>query len=256
MADRTVRAEDNGAPLLDADDEPIKELAIDDVDALDEESATVVELAAGQRSWRFGHVIVDEAQDLTPMQWRMVARRARGNSMTIVGDLAQRSVGTASSWAELLPDDLAEQMSYRELTINYRSPTEVHDLTASVLAELAPGLSPGRPIRSVGHQPEFVEVTDMTAELDAVVERSRAAASDGRVAVIGHDLPELPERPGVRLLSPHTAKGLEFDVVIVVEPARILDEVNGLGQLYVALTRTTDRLLIVHEQPRPAVLKW
>lgn len=254
MSDRTVRADDNGAPLLDADGEPIRELAIDDVDALAEESASVAELAAGQRSWRFGHVIVDEAQDLTSMQWRMVARRARGDSMTIVGDLAQRTGGAAGSWDELLPEHLRDRVSHRELTINYRSPSEVHQLTSRVLAALAPRLTAGRPIRSAGVEPTAIEVASIDHDLPTIVDAQRRDHPDGLLGVIGIDLPDLGDRPGVRALHPATAKGLEFDDVIVVEPARLLDEPAGLGLLYVALTRTTARLVVVHQRPLPAVL--
>lgn len=255
MADRILRDED-GAAVLDADDDVVAELELDRVDSLADRAETVAELAAGARSWRFGHVIVDEAQDLTPMQWRMVARRARGGSMTIVGDLAQRSIGEPGTWAEHLPESIAD-FTYRELTVNYRSPAEVNDLAAAVLAELAPQLTASRSIRTSGHVPEAIAVDALsTSTLKRIVERERAAIDRGKLAIIGLDLPSLddPEGDNVSWLSPWQAKGLEFDSVIVVEPARLLDEPHGLSLLFVALTRTTGRLTIVHERPLPNVL--
>ena len=249
-----IRDEDTGYPRLDADDQPIAELVLDSVDIGKEQGASIGELAAGQRSWRFGHVIVDEAQDLTPMQWRMVTRRARGGSMTIVGDLAQRSVGEPGAWRDHLPPAIAD-FAYRELTINYRSPAEINDLAARVLAELAPDLTPGKSIRSVGETPQFEEVASLNAELARVVQREVAVLDAGNLAVIGFDLPgSIPDVDDAILLDPWQAKGLEFDVVVLVEPARYLEEAHGLSHLFVALTRSTRRLVILHEQPLPPVL--
>ncbi len=253
MADRIVRAEDNGQPLLDADGFPISELEVDSVDALHDVGATVAELAARQREWQFGHVIVDEAQDLTPMQWRMVARRAVGGSMTIVGDLGQRSIGEPGSWEDHLPGSVKD-FAYAELTINYRSPAEITDLASAILSDLAPGLSPARPIRSSGVSPKAAGLEDLGQSLERLVTRSRAAHPEERLGVIGFDLPRAGSESDVSWLSPWQAKGLEFDSVIVVEPARFLDEERGLSLLYVAVTRATHRLVVAHRRPLPAVV--
>ncbi|MGH1502454.1 MAG: hypothetical protein ACRBI6_02780 [Acidimicrobiales bacterium] len=249
-----------GLPEEDDDDVRVGELEIDAADAFADEGPGVVELAFGQKSWRFGHVIVDEAQDLTPMEWRMVVRRARGHSMTIVGDLAQRTTGPPASWRELLPDAL-DTFDERRLTINYRSPSEVNDVATRVLAELASDLPPSIAIRSAGEEPDVVAVDDLAAELPGIVADELDALEVGQIAVIGHDLPELVHaKPGdhnratVTTLDPLSSKGLEFDVVVLVEPARILDEPHGLGALYVALTRSTRRLRIVHERALPTIL--
>ena len=248
MADRTIRAEDNGQPLLDADGEPFVELDVDRVDDVDEAGDTVAELASRQREWRYGHVIVDEAQDLTEMEWRMITRRAIGRSMTIVGDLAQRSIGPPGSWVENLPAELADH-EYTELTVNYRSPSEVNRVASAILSELAPDLPPSVAIRSTGDHPTVHRVTSILDDLPAVIDREQVTVGEGRVAVIGTDLDDIPGT-----ITPWQAKGLEFDTVVLVEPAAILREPHGLSLLYVAVTRATHRLVIVHAEPLPAVI--
>ncbi len=239
----------------DDDDVRDRELDLEGADALADEGPNVVELAFGQRSWRFGHVIVDEAQDLTPMQWRMIVRRARGGSMTIVGDLAQRSTGPPTSWRDVLPETI-KHFDQRELTINYRSPAEVNDLAANVLAELAPDLTPARSIRAAGEEPDITPVESLARSLPEIIDTERRQLGIGKLAVIGCDLDpgELDVHPDVVIVDPIQAKGLEFDVVVLVEPARILEEPHGLSQLYVALTRSTRRLRVVHHRPLPPVL--
>lgn len=251
--DHVIREQPEGYPLLDNDGIPMSEISVDNVDdAYVDHGVTLQELAAGQRAWRFGHVIVDEAQDLTPMQWRMITRRARGGSMTIVGDLAQRSIGEPGTWREHLPESVAD-FSYQELTINYRSPAEVNDLASAVLAELAPALAAPQSIRTSGHPPKTVQVADIDQVADVVL-AERMALPSGQVAVIGATEAARFVREGVQWLTPWKAKGLEFDSVIVVEPARILRQPNGLSLLYVALTRTTSRLTIVHHEDVPATI--
>ena len=238
---------------LDEDDVREDELWVDDPDSVLRDEPTVVELAFGQRSWRFGHVIVDEAQDLTPMQWRMVMRRARGRSMTIVGDLAQRTTGPVSDWADHLPPELAA-IDRRPLTVNYRSPSAINELASAVLAELAPDVTPSRAIR---HQPDAVRVVPLAhrppVALDALVVEEREALVGGRLAVIGVDL-DRDRWEDVVVVDPAEAKGLEFDVVIVAEPAAIVRLPRGLALLYVALTRATQRLVLAHDEPLPPVL--
>lgn len=247
MADYTIRAEDNGQPLLDADGEPFVELEVDRVDDVDEAGDTIAELASRQREWRYGHVIVDEAQDLTPMEWRMVERRAIGGSMTIVGDLAQRSIGPPGTWADNLPGRLANH-SYAELTVNYRSPAEVNAIASEILADLAPALRPSTAIRASGDRPSVEQVADVAAALPVIVERELSALSDGRLAVIGIEV------ESVESITPWEAKGLEFDTVVLVEPATILAQEHGLSLLYVAVTRATHRLVIVHRERLPDVV--
>jgi DNA helicase IV len=221
----------------------------------------------------FGHVVVDEAQDLSPMQLRMIGRRCPSGSMTIVGDLGQASGPWApASWADVVVHLPAHRPPRQaELTVSYRTPTEVMDIAAGVLAVAAPELSPSRSVRRAGVEPVFTQVSGPVLA-QAVVEAvgaERAAVPDGKVAVITAPslvetlrslLPESRMGPAMldaplAVVSVQQAKGLEFDSVIVVEPARIVAEhPHGGRALYLALTRTTRRLRVVSSEPLPAGL--
>ena len=141
----------------------------------------------------------------------------------------------------------------RDLTINYRSPIEINELVAELLEEIAPGVPHSKSIRRTDFPPEFVSVGSMSAELETVVARVRAESS-GQVAVVSAHPSTAAEDYGIRRLTPATVKGLEFDTVIVVEPTDILALPGGGAHLYVALTRPTRRLVVVHERPLPAPL--
>ncbi|MGI9605168.1 MAG: ATP-binding domain-containing protein [Acidimicrobiales bacterium] len=246
-----------GEIVSDPDGDPIVELEGHDYLGL-AQSMTIEERAAGERAWRYGHVIVDEAQDLTPMQWRMVARRARGHSMTIVGDLAQRTAGRAPSWDELLPPEIGRPVRF-DLGTNYRATEELAAVARPVLAALAPDLLSPSAIRN-GPEPVLIRSPDPDAELDALVERARADVDDGTVAVIDAHVHDRTghvahrDDTGVWWLTPIEAKGMEFDAVIVVEPANIDALDNGLARLYVALTRATERLYVLHKRELPGAL--
>ncbi|MBK3585439.1 HelD family protein [Streptomyces microflavus] len=212
------------------------------------------ERLAAERT-EYAHVIVDEAQDLTPMQWRMVGRRGRHATWTIVGDPAQ------SSWSD--PDEAAaardEALGSRPrrrftLTVNYRNPAEIAELAAKVLALAMPGMESPSAVRSTGVVPRFVPVEG--GELAATVReeaRRLLAEVDGTVGVVvamnrraqaREWLAELGER--VVALGSLEAKGLEYDATVVVSPAEIADESPaGLRVLYVALTRATQQLTVV-----------
>jgi len=212
---------------------------------------------AGYRD--FAHVVVDEAQDLTPMQWRAVARRGPYASWTVVGDLAQRSrVSEPSTWEAIARLIGRRRVAIERLTINYRTPAEIVDVARDVLA--AAGHDPDDTPTSVRHggdTPEVVTTHDTTATVVALV-RDTLAGQDGTLAVIAptselsglHDAlgadPEAFDPERVRILHPRTAKGLEFDDVVIVAPDQIVaeDEV-GTHQLYVAVTRATRRVRFV-----------
>ncbi|MEV7700473.1 UvrD-helicase domain-containing protein [Streptomyces sp. NPDC086779] len=203
----------------------------------------------------YAHVIVDEAQDLTPMQWRMVGRRGRHATWTIVGDAAQ------SSWSD--PDEASaardEALGNRPrrrftLTVNYRNPAEIAELAAKVLALAMPGMESPAAVRSTGVEPRFETVRD--GDLAGTVrEEARRLLDrvDGTVGVVVAMnrraearawLEELGER--VVALGSLEAKGLEYDATVVVSPAEIADESPaGLRVLYVALTRATQQLTVV-----------
>ena len=241
-------------PFEGEDGDEIAELNLEDLDQFGDDRITVGELVGEVESWRFGHVIVDEAQDLTPMQWRMLMRRVRGRAMTIVGDLAQRSSGPAGTWSQHLPPELAD-IERLDLTINYRSPAEIHELAVPVLAEFAPDVAPGRPIRSSGFEPQFRSVDDVAAGTDTAVVDLREQVP-GQIAIIGANATmSTDDDDRVRTLHPFDAKGLEFDGVVLIEPAEILALPGGPALLYIALTRATQRLVVVHAGDLPEVLR-
>ncbi|MCO5969573.1 HelD family protein [Actinoallomurus soli] len=234
---------------------------------------TVAERAAADRTWTFGHVIVDEAQEVSAMAWRLLMRRCPSRSMTIVGDVAQTGdAAGASSWESALRPHVGDRWRLAQLTVNYRTPAEIMAVAADLLAALDPGLRPPRSVRETGVPPWRLSTTpaDLPRILAECAAREAAALEDGRLAIIvpetrltelaaavpeaahGSD-PDL-ERPVV-MLTVRQAKGLEFDSVLIADPAAILaDSPRGRNDLYVALTRATQRLGILHPGPPPAEL--
>jgi len=268
----------------DEDDDPEILMGSDLVDASrlatrQEEDAglTAAERAAGDRTWAFGHVIVDEAQELSEMAWRMLMRRCPGRSMTIVGDVAQTGdLAGTSSWEHVLDRYQGARWRLTGLTINYRTPAEIMAVAADVLAAIDPELELPRSVRETGAMPWRLQVApdDLGASLAEATQRAAERLGDGRLAVIVPaarqrelaeavsvtvpdaavgEQPEL-ERPVV-VLTVAQAKGLEFDTVLIADPAGILAESpRGLNDLYVALTRATQRLGVVHAGEIPPVL--
>nr|WP_221474498.1 ATP-binding domain-containing protein [Planomonospora venezuelensis] len=237
----------------------------------DEFYLTTAERAAGDRTWAFGHVIVDEAQELSPMDWRMVMRRCPTRSMTIVGDLAQTAAPAgARSWGQVLDPYVAGRWRAESLTVNYRTPAELMAVAAAVLPLVGPGLSAPSSVRETGERPWSA------SPVEALVPAVRAGVAEGgRLAVLVPEsfkdelgaavaaaVPGAVSGPGTAaldasaaVLSVADAKGLEFDTVIVVEPALILDESpRGASDLYVALTRATQRLGVIHTTALPEPL--
>jgi DNA helicase IV len=230
----------------------------------------------GPRS--YGHIVVDEAQDLSAMELRMLARRSISGSMTVVGDIAQATGPSAHRhWDEVvahLPGRPPPRVV--ELSINYRTPAEVMALAARVLRATTPELDPPRSIRSTGSEPTETEArpAELASTVAAVAAGELEAIGDGTVAVIAPPsmlatLGEALRRAGLpaaeageaglgsalTLIDIGLVKGLEFDSVVVVEPARLAGEaVQGLRALYVALSRPTRRLAMVHSEPLPEAL--
>ncbi len=277
---------------------------------------SAVEHARGDRSWTFGHLIVDEAQEVSPMLWRLLWRRCPMRSATLVGDLAQAaSPAAARSWAEALTPHIGDRWRVERLSVNYRTPAEIMDVAADVLAAQDPAAQPPRSVRSTGRHPVALRVragggadggsgggggtgtrggdTLVAAALDAA---SRAAedVGDGRVAVIcptdlaeriraaltaepadaiagsAKAVPGTEAVPGnaetkagtvdvltatVAVLTVAESKGLEFDAIILVEPSAIVaGSRRGLADLYVAMTRATQTLTVVHSDELPTAL--
>ncbi|MFD9125069.1 HelD family protein [Kitasatospora sp. NPDC059571] len=238
----------------------------------------LVERAAEDRTWGFGHVIVDEAQELSPMDWRMLTRRCPGRSMTIVGDLAQTGAPAGlSSWGAALDEYTAGRWRTVELSVNYRTPAEIMQATEGVLRAVDPALAAPRAVRSGGIRPWSLRIpeSDRGPALRALVEKEIAALDGGRVAIIhAADFPaelidDLAELEGVArhdgptaldssvvLMTAAQSKGLEFDAVLVVEPTEILAaHTRGVNDLYVALTRATRSLGVIHSRELPQMLE-
>ncbi|HEX6311026.1 MAG TPA: ATP-binding domain-containing protein, partial [Acidimicrobiia bacterium] len=223
----------------------------------------------------FGHVLVDEAQDLTAMQWRMLSRRCPSGSMTLVGDAGQASrPGALGDWDAVVASLPGHQPARRvTLSVNYRTPAEIMAVANRVLAAAAASVEPVRSVRTVGRRPTFTRVATGQLVDGAAAAARRAHGEGGTVVVIAppdlhaalvHDLADLDavadsadalDAP-VAVLTPLEAKGLEFDHVVLVEPARLVTpDPAGLRLLYVTLSRATRTLSIVHAAPLPEALQ-
>ncbi|MGC5016284.1 HelD family protein [Streptosporangium sp. DT93] len=273
---------------------------------------TTAERARADRRWAYGHVIVDEAQELSAMAWRTVMRRIPARSLTVVGDIAQTgSAAGARSWGEMLDPYVRGRRRQETLTVNYRTPVEIMRVAADVLAAVAPDRHPPESVREGGSPPRAVRL-DLDAPLSpgvsprgpddrddtdtdigtgagagagagagteaamgaaagpgalvALVEEELAEIGEGRLAVIVPDARhdriaalfpasgDVLDSP-VAVLTVTASKGLEFDAVVVVEPAEILTQAPmGGNDLYVAITRATRRLTVTHRGEVPPML--
>jgi DNA helicase IV len=223
-----------------------------DVPLLDEARTL---LAGAPRS--YGHVIVDEAQDLSPMQLLAISRRAVDGSLTILGDVAQATGPVVyRRWQELqpyLPDEA--EMEIEELRHAYRVPAEIMDFALPLLDRIAPEVEPPLAYRKGGDPPLLVQVAEEELLERALREAVALDDLDGLLAVIFPRSLAVEDTFPFPILTPRQAKGLEFDHVVVVEPAAIADDGDrGLRELYVALTRPTKTLVVVHARPLPEPL--
>ncbi|WP_416519213.1 HelD family protein [Streptomyces achromogenes] len=252
--------------ILGAPARPRKKRELDPLDQLTglEELMPVREETQRERAERlaqerteYAHVIVDEAQDLTPMQWRMVGRRGRQATWTVVGDPAQSSWSDPDEAAEARDEALGTRPRRRfQLTVNYRNPSEIAELAAKVLALAMPGAEAPSAVRSTGVEPRFTVVADSLERTVRAEAERLLGLVDGTVGVVvamgrreeaRRWLAGLGDR--VVALGSLEAKGLEYDATVVVSPAEIADESPaGLRVLYVALTRATQQLTVVSGQ--------
>jgi DNA helicase IV len=253
------------------------------------EYLTTAERAWADPTWAYGHVIVDEAQELSAMAWRMVMRRIPTRSMTVVGDVAQRgSAAGAHSWAQMLDPYVKGRWHQETLTVNYRTPAEIMAVAADVLASVAPDEQPPESVRTEGVPPRAIRVASVVASVAGIVDeelaglaasaatggpgQSSAASGGGRLAVIAPvsrvadlaaalpravagDSPDMLDAE-VALLTVGQAKGLEFDRVVLADPAGVIAQSPvGGHDLYVAITRATHRLTVLYEGDLPEILR-
>ncbi|MGW2210215.1 HelD family protein [Streptomyces sp. NPDC001781] len=231
----------------------------------EDDHRSAAERAAADRTWAFGHIIVDEAQELSPMAWRLLMRRSPTRSMTLVGDPVQTAEASGvGSWSEILRPYVEDRWEHTRLGVNYRTPSEIMDLAAAVVRAEHPDFEPPSSVRSTGVRPW---VRDASGDLPGALARAVAelTPAEGRLAVIApralHETlaagldgvtaggePDLTRN--VVLLDARQSKGLEFDSVLVVDPAA-----HGTSDLYVALTRATQRLGVLHTGEVPAALE-
>lgn len=233
--------------------------------------ATTAERAGRDRTWTYGHVVVDEAQELSPMQWRLLLRRGPRRSFTVVGDIAQAaSSAAAASWKDALQPVLGTSLEagrwrLEELTVNYRTPSQIAEVAERVAVAHGLPITASRTVRASEWPVENLR------DVGEAVRRDRALEHEGTLAVIvadaqisavqdtlaaefGDDVGrgEMGLTRQITLLTPQDAKGLEFDAVIVVDPSAILAaSERGAGALYVAMTRATQRLYLVSNGPLP-----
>lgn len=229
-----------------------------------------------QRTHSLGHVVLDEAQDLSPMQYRAVGRRCTTGSATVLGDLAQGTTPWATrSWQEALAHLGKREALVEELTAGFRVPTDVITYASRLLPHIAPGLTP---VASVRENPGFFEVRTIASAADVVASCAELLRNEGSTGLIAADarIPALAEalaEAGIGFLGPgeettretrltlvpaSLAKGLEYDYVVLDEPQAVVDgepdERTGLRRLYVALTRAVSGLIVTHTAPLPAQL--
>lgn len=229
-----------------------------------------------QRTHSLGHVVLDEAQDLSPMQYRAVGRRCTTGSATVLGDLAQGTTPWATrSWDEALTHLGKREGVIEELTAGFRVPTDVIAYASRLLPHIAPGLTP---VASVRENPGFFEVRPVAAPEDVVAACAELLRNEGSTGLIAADarVPVLAEAlaaAGITCLAPgeettretrltlvpaSLAKGLEYDYVVLDEPQAVVDgepdERTGLRRLYVALTRAVSGLVVAHAGPLPVQL--
>ena len=234
---------------------------------------TTAERAEKDRSWTFAHLVVDEAQELSAMAWRMLVRRCPTRSMTIVGDVAQTSSPAgARSWDAMLTPLLRDSWRLTELTVNYRTPEEIASAAQRMAVEAGLPVSRLTSAREVPaaltvHRLAADEVRARTVEIAVQLLSDIRSGGAGQVAVVvpAEDVADVEKRlreipaaasagDGLVVASAREVKGLEFDAVVLEEPAALVDGPGGASDLYVAMTRPTRYLHVTHSRDLPAGL--
>lgn len=237
------------------------------------ERGTTAERAAADREWTYGHIVVDEAQELSPMQWRLLMRRNPLKSFTIVGDVAQASAAAGTtSWAGALTPHVGDNWRLEELTVNYRTPAQISEVAEAMAVAHGVEVTRSRAVRDSEWPVSVQRVDDLAQGVRDAVIADRAISPLGTVAVIA-TAPMIPDvyavlaaefgaevgrgaaglARAIAVLTPREAKGLEFDSVVVAQPQAVVDEIaRGAAALYVAMTRSTQRLAIVTTGELPA----
>ncbi|AXK44621.1 HelD family protein [Brachybacterium saurashtrense] len=233
---------------------------------------TLAERASAERSWTYGHVVVDEAQEHSPMSWRALMRRAPTKSFTVVGDVAQTSSAAGTdSWTAALSPYIQDRLQVEHLTVNYRTPRRIMDRAVAMAQAHELPVTEVSSVRDGDREPsiERTAPTDLAARTVAAV-ASVHAERLGRVAVIAAEerleelvtalradetLPAIGQGSAgvddeIAVMTAQDAKGLEFDAVVIVEPAELIDA-HGAGDLYVAMSRPTQHLGVVHARELP-----
>ncbi|GAA2021918.1 RNA polymerase recycling motor ATPase HelR [Agromyces tropicus] len=187
----------------------------------------------------FAHVVIDEAQELTDAEWRMILRRCPSRSLTVVGDRAQARHGFAETWRGRLERVGIRAIAESSLTVNYRTPEEIMAEAAPVIRAALPDANVPTSVRRSGIPVAY----GAAADVDAVLDDWLAVHDEGTACVIG--AAGVAERPRVRVLDPDHVKGLEFDLVVLVDPDRFGGGIEGAVDRYVAMTRATQRLVLL-----------
>ncbi|MCC3765891.1 hypothetical protein K3N28_22790 [Glycomyces sp. TRM65418] len=187
----------------------------------------------------FAHIVVDEAQELSDAEWQMLLARCPSRSFTVVGDRAQARHGFTESWRERLERIGLERIEQASLSINYRTPEEVMTEAEQVVKAAIPDANVPTSVRRTGVPVAYGAASDLESVLDAWL----AEHADGTACVIGD--PAYPGRARVRSLTPELSKGLEFDLVVLVDPESFGEGVQGAVDRYVAMTRATQRLVVL-----------
>ncbi|MBE0011375.1 HelD family protein [Arthrobacter sp. AET 35A] len=244
-----------------------------DHNAVTEARLSAAERASVDRTWAFGHIVVDEAQELSPMQWRVLMRRCPLKSFTIVGDIAQTSSAAGSnSWQQALEPFVGDRWQLEELTVNYRTPAQIAEAAARMANAAGLVVSAPKAVREGRWAPVVDRVPDLIPALLTALPEELSAIEGGLLAVITPERVQDQVRSALTAVygqrvgfgagstgqdivvtTPREAKGLEFDGVVVLEPAEMLDPRSiRVGDLYVSMTRPTQRLRLIATGEIPA----